>query len=193
MPRSRFNKIILRVAWTLLMVMAGWTFWYGPRYMSVSETSSFVFLLADVGFVFSLSILGFLIAGFSIFASVTKPELFITLANISYDGTEINRLQFVFFNFLNVFSVYLVLLALSMIVQLVFSPSSPAMLLGQHIVDGYPILGFATNAMMLLAFGVLFVEAFLKLKSFIWNLYQTVLVSIATEDEIREKELLEKK
>ena len=155
--------------------------------MTVNETASIVFLLADVGFVFSLSILGFLIAGFSIFASVTKPELFITLANISYNGTEINRLQFVFFNFLNVFSVYLVLLALSMIVQLVFSPSSPVSLLGQRIVDTNASIGFSLNAIMLFTFGVLFVEAFVRLKSFVWNLYQSVLVSIATEDEIRKK------
>ena len=39
-----------------------------------------------------LEFFGFLIAGFSIFASVTKTKLFVTLAKIQYGDTDINRL-----------------------------------------------------------------------------------------------------
>ena len=191
LPRTRFNRTVLVTALVLLFAMAGWNVWTGPRYMSLNETAEFVFLLADIGFVFSLSILGFLIAGFSIFASVTKAELFITLANIPYKKTGINSLQFVFFNFLNVFVVYLGLLGLSLVVKVVFSPLSPVTLFGRTMVQSYPTAGLVVNSLVFLSFGILFVEAFLRLKSFIWNLYQSVLMSIATEDQMRAKKDLD--
>lgn len=187
-PRGRGNRVVFLTCLSLLAPLSAWIAWKGPRYFSLNETAEWVLLLADTGFVFSIGILGFLIAGFSIFASITKPELFIALAQIPYKDGKINRLQFVFFNFLNVFSVYLALLAASVVVQLFFSQPSPVTLLGQYIMSKYPVLGFATNGIAFAGFALLFVDAFLRLKSFIWNLYQTVLVSIATEHEMSERD-----
>jgi hypothetical protein len=55
--------------------------------------------IADLGFTFTTSILGFLIAGFAIFASITKPNVFILLARLDHPKGGISRLQFIFFQF----------------------------------------------------------------------------------------------
>src|SRR5690606_22711276 len=53
--------------------------------------------VADAGFAFTTAILGFLIAGFAIFASITKPGVFILLAKLDHKKEDISRLQFIFF------------------------------------------------------------------------------------------------
>ncbi|EBA14407.1 hypothetical protein RSK20926_02022, partial [Roseobacter sp. SK209-2-6] len=53
--------------------------------LSILPTSALKALLgqvADIGFTLTTAILGFLIAGFSIFASITRPEIFAGLAKL---------------------------------------------------------------------------------------------------------------
>ena len=81
----------------LLLVTANSMWWYlsESKYPSSSVIST-VRLWAEAGVVFATGILGFLLAGFAIFASVTKADLFIVLANIRHKDTEISRLKYVF-------------------------------------------------------------------------------------------------
>ena len=106
-----------------------WSTCYAPATLTYEEISPFLLHAAQQGFLLAVGILGFLIAGFSIFASITRADLFIALANIPYEETEINSLQFVFFNFINVFIVYLGLLVYSLIVILALDDHSPVVLL----------------------------------------------------------------
>lgn len=142
-------------------------------------------LLAKTGKDYSLTMLGFLLAGFTIFATITKPELFIELAEVPKDK-KTSQLQFIFFSFIGVFVHYLCFLSLCLIIHIgitddgilsqlyttLFSPSA------LHLFSLYQ-LGF-----WLLT--IWFTIAVVVLKSFVWNLYQIFLLSIVTEaDRLR--------
>lgn len=190
LPTSTSNSVFFWTSVAILIAFFGWTFCDGGKIFTEKDALAFIKYVAAQGMSLSIGILGFLIAGFAIFASVTRAELFITLAEIPYkrDGKEmgINRLQFVFFNFINVFTVYIGLLSFCMIVAIGLSDNSPVIIIAARTTAPFPFLPLLA---LLLTNGVLIVwlvTALLKLKSFIWNLYQTVLVSIATEAELIE-------
>ncbi|MEW8194563.1 MAG: hypothetical protein AB2793_12705 [Candidatus Thiodiazotropha sp.] len=145
-------------------------------------------LWAESGVSFATNILGFLLAGFAIFASVTKADLFIALANIQYKKSDISRLKYVFFNFLIVFIHYLTFLSFCLVVQLFLAEESPLTRLlgiatGDRLVTRFIVAATATGII-----GTWFIALILMLKVFIWNLYQSVLLAITTEEEIRKLE-----
>lgn len=187
-PSTRANRAWFWGTSTFFFGLALWGSLYGPQYYGLHETATFVIAVANLEFPVALAILGFLITGFAIFASVTNRKLFSTLAQIPYkpDGvpTGISRLQFVFFNFLNAFSVYISLLAITAVLLLAFSPASPLDRLNSAFSSAFPRIAMTTNFFAMGFLIVWFVSAFLRLKSFVWNLYQAVLLSIVTEDEI---------
>ena len=192
MPRSAFNRGVYWFSFILIALLTGFAVVSPSDLYGLAQSAAFVHQIADAGLVISLGILGFLIAGFSIFASVTKPELFIVLAKIPYkrDGETvgISRLQFLFFNFLNVFSVYLLLFSISLFISIGFAESSPLRILSQAAMFDHPMVMHAGNCLSMAALLLWFVESVLRLKSFVWNLYQAVLISIATESELRDRE-----
>lgn len=188
LPRPKANDYIFWGFAAILVGLFGWLLIGGSGIFGEQDALAFLRYCAAQGMSLAIGILGFLIAGFAIFASVTRAELFITLASIPYKKagkeTGINRLQFVFFNFINVFTVYIGLLALCMLVAIGLSENSPIIKIAASVppsclVSPLLILLGLTGALILWL-----VAALLKLKSFIWNLYQTVLVAIATEAEI---------
>ena len=143
--------------------------------------------VSEIGFVFTSAILGFLIAGFAIFSSITKPEVFILLAKLDHPKYQISQLQFIFFNFLIVFIHFIGFLTLSIFVKLFLFPSG---LLTSGVQFVFSFVPAWEEYIIILVFSSLTGWlAFLLtlLKSFIWNLYQAVLVSIGVEAELREE------
>ncbi|WP_422040644.1 hypothetical protein [Roseibium sp.] len=187
LPKPIFNSAVFWISAFVLSVVFVWSIGIGHEVYSLSEALTLTQTVANSGFVLAVGILGFLIAGFSIFASVTKDELFITLAKIPYRKSSINRLQFVFFNFLNVFTVYVGLLAICLFSIILFSEQSPLIRLITFAAPDYQ--QFAVPILFLVVCSIMqwILSAILKLKSFIWNLYQTVLVTIATESELQDQ------
>lgn len=188
LPRPKFNRFIAWLFSILIAAFFAWVLCDSGRTFTVQDALEFLRFSAAQGVALSIGILGFLVAGFAIFASVTRAELFITLAEIPYKrngvDTGINRLLFIFFNFINVFTVYIGLLSLSMIVAMGLSEHSPVLRIAGNTRSPFPMLPLVF--LVILNGGITFwiAIALLKLKSFIWNLYQTVLVAIATEAEL---------
>lgn len=60
----------------------------------------------DLGITLTSTILGFLIAGFTIFASLTNPKLFIAMANIQDKESTLDWLKKTFVTFMHVFIHY---------------------------------------------------------------------------------------
>lgn len=186
-PKSKGNRTTVFLVFLLstILVIVGSIFGdYG-----ISESYDLIHQVSNLGFQFSIGILGFLVAGFSVFASITRPQLFILLAKIKYDETNITRFQYIFFIFLNVFTIYLILLSTSLSVSIFFSNSSPLYYLGAILSEKYPRTCMCINGIGLVLIISLLTEAIVRLKSFIWNLYQAIIVVIATEeilDEARE-------
>lgn len=190
LPRPKINSYIFWISVAIVAAFLVFLVVDGGRNFTDRDAVTFLRFVAGQGTSLSVGILGFLVAGFAIFASVTRAELFITLAKIPYkrDGekTGINRLQFVFFNFINVFTVYMSLLALCLVIVVLFSDRSPLLVLASNVLAPNPVapilaVGSLTGILLLAL-----ITAILKLKSFVWNLYQTVLVTIATEAELAE-------
>lgn len=190
-PRQKANLFSLVLIFLLSLFLIGYLFIAHSELFWVNDSAAFAHKIADAGTILSLSILGFLIAGFSIFASVTKTELFVLLAKMPYrqddKDTGISRLQFLFFNFLNVFSIYIFLLVICMTVDIGFDNSSPLQVLIRMVTAENATILHVGNCAAILSVEVMLVEAILRLKSFIWNLYQSVLLTIATEYELQKK------
>jgi hypothetical protein len=139
--------------------------------------------LAELGFSFSAGILGFLIAGFTIFATVSDKELFIQMAKHSHDKSGLNYLKFNFFTLMNVFILYTGFAVACLLVILFggtsgfiatilkFLSSDVFYPLAKRIATGVGFAGLGTSLFYLL----------MLLQSFIFNIYHIVMTGIAWE------------
>lgn len=144
--------------------------------------------IATLGFSYATSILGFLIAGFAIFASITKPDIFILLAKLPHRTAGITRLHFIFFSFLFVFVHYICFLMACLFVLVALGSGGPFADLLKLVATWQPLaISYAGGALVAVGAGW-FVFLLMLLKSFIWNIYQAILLTIATaslsQDEI---------
>lgn len=169
-----------------LLAVADWYLSLGV--FSLAVLRALVSRVGEIGFSLTTAILGFLIAGFSIFASITRPAIFAGLARLDHKDSGLSRLQFIFFNFLLVFIHYLAFLAMSIFLKLVL-PMAPAVvekLQKQAGLSDICVWWVSTGLAALLLGWLAFL--IMLLKSFIWNIYQAVLVVIVTGDHLAELE-----
>ena len=178
---SRWNTGVGWIVFLALGVgMAAYAHWGDPIAVE-SWTVLGIRRLGETGFAFTSAILGFLIAGFAIFAGVTKPEVFVLLGGLDHPKFGVSQLQFIFYNFLLVFIHFVGFLAVAVVVDVLLYPSGAL----TGVVTW--LLSFVPNGrayVLVLAYSVLagwFGFLLMLLKSFVWNLYQTILVSIAIE------------
>jgi len=184
---SRFNSwTVSLVAIALLLVQVTWYINNNPP----TSTLNIITLRdwAGVGVSVSSGILGFLVTGFSIFATMTRNELFVALARIPHKKGEISRLKFIFFNFLIIFINYMAFLGCCLFIELFLSENMPLTKLLGRVLEGYPSLIYSVSSFGLVLVGAWFAAILLMLKSFIWNLYQSVLLVITAGDALREYE-----
>jgi hypothetical protein len=140
----------------------------------------------SMGFSFASAMLAFLLAGFTIFATVTKASLFQKLAKLPHPGRDINRLKFIFFTFMMDFFMmdfwhFIAFLGICFFVAFVFAERSPATnFLGWLLAD-YPLVRGGLIYFALGIVGAYMVILLLATKSFVWNIYQAILISIADE------------
>lgn len=185
---SRGNRLTAVLVFILLLALFCADKSYNLGLISLSDMSKIVGKVGEIGFAMTTAILGFLIAGFSIFSSITKPEIFKALAKLDHKGTDLSRLQFIFFNFLLVFIHYLAFLAFSLAIKL-FLPtlaSAVGLAVSHWSLSALAIWWLAAiGTAMALSWLVFLI---MLLKSFIWNIYQAVLVVIVTGDLIAQME-----
>ena len=137
---------------------------------------------AALGANIAVAILGFLIAGFSVFATVTRPELFRILAQFRQSNRRISEFKFVFYNFMYIFAHYIFYLSVCLFIAVLYVPQSPLWYIGQiaHRVQPNIINGWVAGG------GALVVSysayCLLLLRSFLWNLYQAILFAIFHEE-----------
>ena len=72
----------------------------------------------SLGFTYATTILGFLVAGFTIFSTMTRTEVFIALARKKHDTLGVSQLKFIFFSFLRVFILHIVLIFACVVVTM---------------------------------------------------------------------------
>lgn len=185
---SKANSWAATLAFLFFIALLLTDWYFGLRILSLQDFYNLALETGEIGFALTTAILGFLIAGFSIFSTITKPEIFAALAKLDHKNSGSSRLQFIFFNFLLVFIHYLAFLAVSIAIKLLLPFSvEVAKFIEAHVeTPGISLWWVAgTIVSSILAWLVFLI---MLLKSFIWNIYQAVLVVIVTGDLIVQME-----
>lgn len=169
--RFRFVALVL----SLLYVVANATFGVDNKRVVDAIARSAAALFGT-----SATILGFLIAGFSLFASLSSVVLLRRLAATPSGFGKLSVFKYVFFNFVNVFSIYLVLLSAAGMLVFVTPLGwiSPLEYMAAHLRSTVPVF----NSVILAVLVLIAIESLLRLKSFIWSFYQSVLITIILDN-----------
>lgn len=167
--RPNWVQIILQVATVLLLFINA--FLLNPDLKN---------LLSDVrgwaanGFNFTISTLGFLIAGFTIFMTVAKPGMMLAMMDHIDKETGLPTLKKNFFAFMRVFIAYLICAGIYLSVVL-FGQAGGVI---PALVKLMPASSCLRDALIKIAYvlvGSSFVYLLLMLKAFIFNIYAIVM------------------
>jgi len=101
-PSSRFNVLTTLIVFFALVTNSWLTV------QPINETIDLVRKLSDAGLTTSLNTIGLLLAGFTIFATVSQPSLSIRMGEIINRDSGLSYLKHNYFIFLRVFIYYLV-------------------------------------------------------------------------------------
>jgi hypothetical protein len=175
-PGSKFNRVVTLMTAAALVTLV-WLTRTNVDNLSVSVRAVFAFGNATVP-----SILGFLVAGFTIFVTVTKAEIFVYMAKRPYRDTGESFLKYNLTAFVLAFTHYLGYLFCLVIVVLFGQPNSPLITLVKRLFAPY-IVGDTPAYNLLLggvfvAFGTWTIYLVLLLKSFVYNTYQVVTTTV---------------
>lgn len=129
---------------------------------------------ASSGFNFSITTLGFLIAGFTIFVTVAKPDMLLAMMDHKDPETKLPTLKANLAKFMHVFIVYIVFSGLYLSITLLGQGGGIVSWLIQKAPD--PLL--LKNTLIFITYvyvGSSFAYLLLTLKSFIFNIYTIVM------------------
>ena len=116
--RRPFNLLIAILSFLFLLAFVIWDrYVFAPSIDAINYVET-IRSWASLGINFSSTILGFLLAGFTVFATITNPRLFVALAKADHNDFPYSELKFAFFSFLNVFVNYLSFLSLVLVIEL---------------------------------------------------------------------------
>ncbi|MBS0245220.1 MAG: hypothetical protein JSR61_01270 [Proteobacteria bacterium] len=183
---SRVNFNTAMFAFLFVAAYLGANFHFGMGWISFPSVIVTIRAIGEVGLTVTTQLLGFLIAGFAIFASITKPEIFIMLAKLPHTEGGITRLQFIFFNFMFAFIHFILFLAASVFIKIILPPNGPFSGLLQMFSSACPMVLSVLAGLLLCALAAWLVFILMLLKSFIWNMYQSILLTIAADGKLRE-------
>lgn len=171
---SRFQIAIVSIAVVLLVLNA----FFMEEDVSVLMSDARAW--AVTGFNFTITTLGFLIAGFTIFATLSKPKMMLAMMDHTDKETGLPTLKCNFFSFMKVFVVYIFCATIYLF----------AILFGQKggffsNAFGYFSCGVAMKVLMVklsyVFFGGSFVYLLLVLRTFVFNIYAIVMNSLRWE------------
>ena len=155
--------------------------------------------IESTGFDFATSILGFLVAGFTVFVTVTRLDMFLKMAKTEKSETGESVLKYNLSAFIVTFVHYVCYLLACLLCELVLQPNGLASVAYQNALT-YPNLAAmlpsartSVAAVLVVGFGSWTVYLIVLLKSFIYNVYQVTTTSVAyewkqEEDSVRERE-----
>jgi hypothetical protein len=176
LPKSHANKLIYRVTLcAAIYIMGMWLL-----YNDASSSAKTVLNIAEICFSISVAILGFLVTGFSIFIGLSNDPLMIKIAKIKMRDEEVSIFKDMFFNFLSVFYIYLRVLVISVAIKVV-----PGLGFAEYLATYNSV--FVATVINCIAFSFIvfnLVLSLVRLKSFVWNLYQAYITLIITRSKL---------
>lgn len=182
-PHSKFNRRV-----TLVVALALTAFCY-LQWDNVPALSVVLRKYAEIGLSFSTSILGFLIAGFTVFVTVTKLDIFVTMAKVEFESSGESYLKYNLVQFMLVFSHYIAYLFICICFALFAQQQGLlSILIGKALsaTDCAWKVGLIYKApvsMALVVFGAWNIYLVLLLKSFVYNTFQVITTTVRWELE----------
>jgi hypothetical protein len=144
---------------------------------------------ANAGAALAGTILGFLIAGFAILCTILRPQTMIALQKLKSEKYNLTELKLLFVGFVDVMVQYLALLLWSIFALIMGGKAGPAALLGRYLASVHWMIPFVLLHIIFSLWGTWLVMLVLTLKSFVYNLYQSLLLGLAdaVDDYQRQK------
>lgn len=172
--RIPFNSFNL---WATIVVVILVIAQYCVLGISLDEKLKIVreFSSAAIGIV--VSVLGFLLAGFTIFATISQPDMLVAMSRHRHEDSGLSYLKNNFFIFMRIFIYYLVYTVACLLIM-VFGVKGGLL---NKLVDLSPIACHIKEWLVGVAYTFLYGGMFfllMQLKSFIYNVYQSVMTAI---------------
>ncbi|WP_411386740.1 hypothetical protein [Pseudomonas sp. MPB03] len=170
-PFSSFNF------WTTFTVFILVVLQYCMLEISLDEKLKIVREFSSMALGVVVSVLGFILAGFTIFATISQPDMLVAMSKYRHEKSQLSFLKNNFFIFMRVFIYYLVYTVFCLLV-IVFAIKGG---LVHKIVQLSPISWKITEWLVGMAYVALYTGMFfllMQLKSFIYNVYHTVMTAI---------------
>ncbi|MFJ5339583.1 hypothetical protein ACIPSD_10755 [Pectobacterium sp. CHL-2024] len=155
-------------------------------------------LLSDIrawsnfGFNFTITTLGFLIAGFTIFATLSKPDMMIAMMLHKNAEAKIPTLKYNFMAFMKVFISFIMCAFIYLFVML-FGQANGLVGNFVKILPYTAIIKLYGTKIIYIIIGTSLMYLVLAIKTFIYNVYAIVMTSIRWEYEIKQNEEIKKK
>lgn len=170
-PCSKFNFLTTLFIVLLLSLKV----WIGD--VNINTTIETIRKFSEIGLYISLTTIGFLISGFTIFATVSQPLLLVSMAKIQHPDSGLSYLKHNFFIFVRVF-IYYITFAFFCIMIIIFGHQkgllSLLIALSPHPSEiKFIIVNFAYVAIFSGYYFLL-----MQLKSFVFNIYHSIMTSI---------------
>jgi hypothetical protein len=177
LPTSLFNQLVTILTFLLIFIFLIAT--KRPINVVVAD----IRIIAESGFGFATSILGFLIAGYTILTTLNKPNMFKLMANIPHSPSNLSLLKYNFLTFVDVFIRYLCFVAICVFIKIFCFSGGPAKFyfdLLNIILDSATLLRFKQYLLYFIftCIGSWFINLVAILASFIFNVYYIAMTSI---------------
>lgn len=186
-PRSRFNLAAFSIA------LASLLFYCYKVDPSTPELSQNIRTTLAFGVALAPAVIGFLVAGFTIFVTVTKVELFNFMAIRKYKDTNESYLKYNMSAFMLAFIHYCAFIFTCAIITVFAQPNGPLIIAIKYLFSLIPpCLGFDFYKFTLKVFFSLFgawsIYLIILLKTFVFNIYQVLCTTVRWSLESGEME-----
>jgi hypothetical protein len=177
---TRFNR---RVVWTTAVMLFAFSALHAFIPL-IRNKYPFPFadtfaLWANAGLGLASTILGFLIAGFAVVCTILRPRTVLALQRLRNKEHGMSELKLMFVIFGNVFVQYLALLFWSIVVLVFGGKNGPAEGMGLILSKIHWMVPFCLLHLLFVLWGTWLIALVLALKSFVYNLYQSLAMALA--------------
>ena len=166
---SHFNRVLF---WILFFIMVYVLYFLG---LDNNTISSSLVHISEIGFTFSTIMLGFSTAGFTVFSSFNNTDYLVDIAYYRHPDYNLSYLKVIVCSFMNTFVVLLVLLFLCFFVILYGSVNGIASNINFFNNTIFVSIFLKSYFIILFSF---FLFSMLLVKSLIFNIYKTIMISV---------------
>lgn len=175
-----FNRLVVIVGAVMIGAFALLNFQgSGPMSANRIDFRALFSTWMNAGISYAGTILGFLLAGFAVLFAVLRSQTVLALQQIKRPGEKFDELKLVFVTFVDVFVHYTAFLFWCVTYLIAGAQNGPFDLAGRYLSMLTPTLPITITHIVFFVWGMWFLVLVLKLKSFVFNLYQILLLGMA--------------